>query len=64
MGTQGTAGKTKNPLKGIRVVDKTRPIGEMAYVSLKEAIVKGDLHPDRGSWRAHYPPGWGSAGYP
>ena len=45
MGTQGTAGKIKNPLKGIRVVDKTRPIGEMAYVSLKEAIVKGDLHP-------------------
>ena len=45
MGTQGTAGKIKNPLKGIRVVDKTRPIGEMAYVSIKGAIVKGDLHP-------------------
>jgi DNA-binding GntR family transcriptional regulator len=45
VGTQGTAGKIKNPLKGIRVVDKTRPIGEMAYVSIKGAIVKGDLHP-------------------
>ena len=44
-GTQGAAGKIKNPLKGIRVVGKTRPIGEMAYVSLKGAIVKGDLHP-------------------
>jgi DNA-binding GntR family transcriptional regulator len=31
--------------KGIRVVGKTRPIGEMAYVSLKGAIVRGDLHP-------------------
>ena len=45
MGTQETAGKIKNPLKGIRVVGKSRPIGEMAYVSLKGAIVKGDLHP-------------------
>jgi len=45
VGTQGAAGKIKNPLKGIRVVDKTRPIGEMAYVSLKGAIVNGDLHP-------------------
>ena len=45
MGTQGTARKIKDPLKGIRVVDKTRPIGEMAYSSLKGAIVNGDLHP-------------------
>ncbi len=45
MGTQETAGKIKNPLKGIRVVGKSRPIGEMAYVSLKGAIVRGDLHP-------------------
>ncbi len=42
---KGTARKIKNPLRGLRVVGKTRPIGEMAYVSLKEAIVKGDLHP-------------------
>ena len=47
MGTEGAAGKIKNPLKGIRVVGKTRPIGEMAYVSLKRAIVKGDLHPEQ-----------------
>ena len=45
MGTEGAAGKIENPLKGIRVVGKTRPIGEMAYVSLKGAIVRGDLHP-------------------
>ncbi len=45
MATQGAAGKIKNPLKGLRVVGKTRPIGEMAYVSLKGAIVQGDLHP-------------------
>jgi DNA-binding GntR family transcriptional regulator len=45
VGTEGAAGKIENPLKGIRVVGKTRPIGEMAYVSLKGAIVRGDLHP-------------------
>jgi DNA-binding GntR family transcriptional regulator len=45
VGTEGAASKIKNPLKGIRVVGKTRPIGEMAYVSLKGAIVRGDLHP-------------------
>jgi DNA-binding GntR family transcriptional regulator len=45
VGTQEAAGKIKNPLKGIRVVGKTRSIGEMAYVSLKGAIVRGDLHP-------------------
>ncbi len=41
----GAAGKVKNPLRGIRVVGKRRPVGEMAYVSLKGAIVRGDLHP-------------------
>ncbi len=45
MGKQSEAVKIKKPLKGIRVVGKTPPVGEMAYVSLKEAIVKGDLHP-------------------
>jgi DNA-binding GntR family transcriptional regulator len=45
VGSEGAARKIKNPLRGLRVVGKTRPIGEMAYVSLKEAIVKGDLHP-------------------
>ena len=45
MAREGAAGKIKKPLKGIRAVGKKRPIGEMAYVSLKEAIVKGDLHP-------------------
>jgi DNA-binding GntR family transcriptional regulator len=45
MGKQSEAGRIKMPLKGIRTVGKTPPIGEMAYVSLKEAIVKGRLHP-------------------
>jgi DNA-binding GntR family transcriptional regulator len=45
MGKQSEAVKIKKPLQGIRAVDKTPPFGEMAYVSLREAIVKGDLHP-------------------
>ncbi len=45
MGKQSEAVKTMKPLNGIKAVGKTPPVGEMAYVSLKEAIVKGDLHP-------------------
>jgi DNA-binding GntR family transcriptional regulator len=33
------------PLKGIKAVGKSLPFSEVAYNSLKEAIVKGDLHP-------------------
>ncbi len=45
MGTQQAAGKVRKPLRGIKAVGKPRLIGEAAYISLKEAIVKGDLHP-------------------
>jgi DNA-binding GntR family transcriptional regulator len=45
MGKQKEGGRIKKQLKGIRAVGKTPPVGEMAYVSLKEAIVQGDLHP-------------------
>ena len=45
VGTQKAADKIKQPLNGIKAVGKTPPMGELAYVSLKEAIVKGDLHP-------------------
>lgn len=33
------------PLKGIKAVGKSLPVGEVAYASLKGAIVRGDLHP-------------------
>jgi DNA-binding GntR family transcriptional regulator len=42
MAVRKTAAK---PLKGIRAVGKSLPVGEIAYTSLKEAIVRGDLHP-------------------
>lgn len=42
MGIQKTAEK---PLRGIKAVGKPQPVGEVAYASLKQAIVKGDLHP-------------------
>ena len=32
-------------LRGIKAVGKSLPVGEVAYTSLKQAIVKGDLHP-------------------
>jgi len=41
MGVQKTAHK---PLRGIKAVGKPQPVGEVAYASLKQAIVKGDLH--------------------
>ncbi len=37
--------KTTHPLKSLKPVGKPRPVGEVAYASLKEAIVKGDLKP-------------------
>jgi DNA-binding GntR family transcriptional regulator len=43
--TQKATGRIRKPLKGIRAVGKPRPVGEAAYASLREAIVKGDLHP-------------------
>jgi DNA-binding GntR family transcriptional regulator len=45
MGKQGEAVKTRKLFKGIQAVGKTPPVGELAYASLKEAIVKGDLQP-------------------
>ncbi|HUJ69773.1 MAG TPA: GntR family transcriptional regulator [Syntrophorhabdales bacterium] len=42
MGVQKTAHR---PLRGIKAVGKPLPVGEVAYASLKQAIVKGDLHP-------------------
>ena len=33
------------PFRGIKPVGKPRPVGEVVYDSLKEAIVKGDLTP-------------------
>jgi DNA-binding GntR family transcriptional regulator len=33
------------PLKGIKAVGKPRQMGDIAYTTLKDAIVKGDLHP-------------------
>ena len=43
-GAQKTATK---PLKGIKAVGKSLPVSEVAYNSLKEAIVRGDIHPDQ-----------------
>ncbi len=37
--------KAVHPLKSVKPVGKPRPMGEVAYASLKEAIVKGDLAP-------------------
>ena len=45
MGVQKAAGRAAKPLKGIKALGKPRPIGETAYASLREAIVRGDLHP-------------------
>ncbi len=45
MTAQKTAQKTAKPFKGIKAVGKPRPVGDMAYTSLKEAIVRGDLQP-------------------
>ncbi|HME46455.1 MAG TPA: GntR family transcriptional regulator [Syntrophorhabdales bacterium] len=45
MGREKTVSKMGRPLKGIRAVGKRRPVGEVAYTALREAIVKGDLHP-------------------
>jgi DNA-binding GntR family transcriptional regulator len=42
---QKTVQKTSKPFKGIKAVGKPRPVGDMAYTSLKEAIVRGDLQP-------------------
>ena len=42
---QKQGAKTAKPLKGIKAVGKPRPVGETAYASLREAIVKGDLYP-------------------
>jgi len=42
MGAQKAA---RMPLKGIKAVGKSLPVGEVAYTSLKGAIVSGDLHP-------------------
>ncbi len=45
MTAQKTVQKTSKPFKGIKAVGKPRPVGDMAYTSLKEAIVRGDLQP-------------------
>ena len=45
MAGQKAASRIGKPLKGIRAVNKPRPVGEGAYTSLKAAIVGGDLHP-------------------
>ncbi len=42
---QKQGAKTAKPLKGIKAVGKPRPVGETAYASLREAIVRGDLYP-------------------
>ena len=42
---QKAAGRAVKPLKGIKALGKPRPVGETAYVSLREAIVRGDLYP-------------------
>ncbi len=42
---QKAAGRTVKPLKGIKALGKPRPVGETAYASLREAIVRGDLYP-------------------
>jgi DNA-binding GntR family transcriptional regulator len=45
-GTKTGAQKAaEKPLKGIKAVDKSLPVGQIAYSLLKEAIVRGDLHP-------------------
>jgi DNA-binding GntR family transcriptional regulator len=45
VGTQKAASKIAIPFKGIKAVGKPRPLGEIAYTTLKDAIVRGDLHP-------------------
>ena len=42
---QSKAQKSQGSLKRVRPVGKPRPIGDLVYVSLKKAIVKGDLLP-------------------
>jgi DNA-binding GntR family transcriptional regulator len=43
-GSKTKTGKLE-PFRGIKPVGKPRPVGEVVYDSLKEAIVKGDLTP-------------------
>jgi DNA-binding GntR family transcriptional regulator len=41
----GAQKAARKPLKGIKAVGRSLPVGEVAYASLKGAIVRGDLHP-------------------
>jgi DNA-binding GntR family transcriptional regulator len=45
VGAQKAASRIVRPLRGIKAVGKPRPLGEIAYTTLKDAIVKGDLQP-------------------